>query len=114
MGVRKGVHFHPGPLDRGLPPPPTIETNQFGAAVSYIDSTLMPGESVIYRAKVHRIVYLKPILWSAVAAILALPAFGMPNANDEATGVRVVFYIFLAIAALTWLKAMAIHLGSEY
>jgi uncharacterized membrane protein YdbT with pleckstrin-like domain len=58
--------------------------------MNYIDKNLMVGESVLYRAKLHRIVFLKPIIW----LIAALFLFG----NGRPTAPFGMISIFIAIA----------------
>lgn len=46
--------------------------------MSYIDNNLMSGESVIYRTKLHWVVFMWPVIWLVIAIVM----FG--NSNDAA------------------------------
>jgi hypothetical protein len=38
--------------------------------MSYIEDNLMNGESILYRTKLHWVVFLWPVIWFIVAIIL--------------------------------------------
>lgn len=40
--------------------------------MSFIESHLMDGETVVYRTRMHGIVFLGPIIWLAIAVVIAL------------------------------------------
>ena len=63
--------------------------------MSYIDTNLMPGESVTYRAKLHWIVFLWPIFWFVVA--MALLSGGRQSAG--AGEVVILFAILTGIGS---------------
>ncbi len=44
--------------------------------MSYVDKTLLPGEAVEYRARVHWWIYLVPAFWSGLGLFLALGGGG--------------------------------------
>src|SRR5690348_13688638 len=72
--------------------------------MSYIDSNLLTGESVIYRARLHWIVFLWPIIWLIVAILL----FG---AGEGAAGLGVIALI-LFIA--TGIGSLVSYVTSEF
>jgi uncharacterized membrane protein YdbT with pleckstrin-like domain len=47
--------------------------------MSYVDDNLLPGESVMYRARLHRIVYAAPVVWIAVALSLLIAQAWLPG-----------------------------------
>jgi len=58
--------------------------------MSYIDSNLMSGESLIYRAKLHWIIFARPVIWLIVAVLL------LGSGGDAATAWG-GFFLLLAI-----------------
>ncbi|MFN3578396.1 MAG: PH domain-containing protein [Tabrizicola sp.] len=59
--------------------------------MSYVDSTLTQGEVVLYRAKVHWLQFVWPIL--VLAALLTLGSFDQPAV--------VIMFIFFLVAAVS-------------
>jgi uncharacterized membrane protein YdbT with pleckstrin-like domain len=43
--------------------------------MGYVDKNLLPGESVVYRAKLHWSFYLTPICWILLSLLLGIWAF---------------------------------------
>lgn len=73
---------------------------------AYVQSTLMPGETVVYEAKVHWAVYLKPAL---VALVGAMIMYRQPAAD----GGMLFGTIFLAAAAVLAVQAMIAQATTE-
>lgn len=63
--------------------------------MSYIDENLMAGESIIYRAKLHWIVFL----WTAIWFVIALFLFLGGKESAGAGGVCILISILTGIAA---------------
>jgi uncharacterized membrane protein YdbT with pleckstrin-like domain len=77
----------------------------FSETVSYVDRNLLSGERVIYRARLHRVLYTIPVL-------LALAAIGALFFQNE---VGYGFAIgFGALALISFIVAHVIWLSSEF
>ena len=72
--------------------------------MSYIDSNLLTGENVIYRAKLHWIVFLWPIIWF-ISAILLFSAGG------GAAGLGVIAFILFIV---TGIGSLVSYVTSEF
>jgi uncharacterized membrane protein YdbT with pleckstrin-like domain len=70
----------------------------------------MPGEQVIYRAKLHWIVFLLPIILGVVGVVLQFP--GLTNSDMQAVGCGGV--ILLLLAALSGVSAAISYTTSEF
>ena len=46
--------------------------------VSYIDDNLLPGEQVVYRARLHWIIFARPVLLLIVGVVLFIVVPGVP------------------------------------
>jgi uncharacterized membrane protein YdbT with pleckstrin-like domain len=82
----------------------------------YIDENLISGEHVTYRAKLHWILFLKPLLTSAVLATLAvlllyLAYDGNPNWSDLLTLIGIALIV---IAAVPLVSAMISRSSAEF
>ncbi len=73
--------------------------------MSYIEKNLMPGENIVYRAKLHWIVFLWPIIWLVVALLL------FSSGGDTANGFG---GLFILIAILTGIASFINYLTSEF
>lgn len=62
-----------------------------GGKMSYIEKNLMNGESILYRARLHWIVFLAPVAWFIIAIIF----FGR---DTDAAATAGVLFILIAIA----------------
>ena len=71
--------------------------------MSAIDRILNPSENVIQRARLHWIVFLKPVLF----AVIGLIVFSMPGNENlgQFSGIFFVFFVlpYTASVTLTWL-----------
>jgi len=72
--------------------------------MSYIDKNLMASETVLYRAKMHWIVFAWPVIWLVVA--IALFADG--------GGAAPIGVIFLVASIATGIVALITYLTSEF
>ena len=73
--------------------------------MSYIEENLMSGEKLLYRTKLHWIVFLWPIIWFFLA-FLSFISF--------ISGVVILGVIFLVIALVTGLSSLVTYLTSEF
>ena len=72
--------------------------------MNYIDSNLLTGENVVYRAKLHWIVFLWPVIWLIIAIVLF-------SSGEGAVGVGVIaFILFIA----TGIASLISYLTSEF
>jgi len=69
--------------------------------MSYVDENLLPGEKVVYRAHLHRIIYTGPLLLAIVGIALIVTAYMLewPLASLLAGGVIVVIAGIIALAS---------------
>jgi uncharacterized membrane protein YdbT with pleckstrin-like domain len=79
--------------------------------MGYIEQNLMPGEQVIYRAKLHWIVFLSPIILGLVGVVILLP--GLANSDMQALG-GCGGGILLLLAALSGVSAVISYTTSEF
>jgi uncharacterized membrane protein YdbT with pleckstrin-like domain len=70
--------------------------------MSYIESSLIPGERIVYLARLHWIVFL----WSAVFLILAFVGF--------ASGYESIGLVFLLISVFKGIFSLLDYLTSEF
>ncbi|MGB8657690.1 MAG: PH domain-containing protein [Candidatus Zixiibacteriota bacterium] len=72
--------------------------------MSYIEKNLMVGENIIYRAKLHWVVFLWPVIWF-VAAVLFFSGGGVTAAFGG---------VFIIIAILTGISSLINYSTSEF
>jgi uncharacterized membrane protein YdbT with pleckstrin-like domain len=70
--------------------------------MSYVDKSLIPGENVVYRTRLHWIVFAWPVLFTAVA--IAFLIYGYIHVGE----------VIVAIAALLWLARYFVYIASEF
>ena len=70
--------------------------------MSYVENNLMAGENIIYRAKLHKVVFLWPIIW-LVLAILFISG-----------GVDTIGFLFIIIAIMTGINSFINYSSSEF
>ncbi len=75
--------------------------------MGYIEKNLMDGETVIYEARQHWIIYWLP----ALLVIVAIVQFVIPTESDGLM-LQCCFALLLLLAALIW--AVNIHGGRKY
>jgi len=63
--------------------------------MSYIEKNLMTGENILYRAKLHWVVFLWPVIWLVVAIML----FSGGGRTAAVGGVFILIAILTGIAA---------------
>jgi uncharacterized membrane protein YdbT with pleckstrin-like domain len=84
--------------------------------VSYVDKHLQPGETVVYRTTVTWLVYLPAVVF-LVLAVAAYVAIAWLAPAEDAAQARVVAPLagglFLAVAAIAWLKGFLRRLSTE-
>ena len=72
--------------------------------MSYIDNNLMTGENVIYRTRLHWIVFIWPAIWFIVAMILF-----SGNGGSAAVGV-----LFILVALIASISSFISYITSEF
>ncbi len=72
--------------------------------MSFIDKTLLTNEQILYRAKMHPVIFLFPLFWTAVTTVLFA----------QNSVLRLLAFISGFIAILTWLTAFIRYQTSEY
>ena len=71
--------------------------------MSYVDSQLLSGETVVYRAHLHRLIFAWPVAFAAVS--LALLITGLWTSNPTLWQVSIALLVLAAVANLwTWLR----------
>jgi uncharacterized membrane protein YdbT with pleckstrin-like domain len=78
--------------------------------MGYVERNLMPGEQVTYRAKLHWIVFLSPIILGLVGVLILLP--GSTSSDMRALGW--CGGVLLLLAALGGLSAVMSYATSEF
>lgn len=74
--------------------------------MAYVEKHLLPGEEIVHRAHLHKIVYFPPVLIAIVLMIVAGVAF----AND--TPILAGIALILALIPLIW--AQIVYTSSEF
>ena len=72
--------------------------------MGYAEKVLQPGETIVYRARLHWIVYLAGIVLIVAAVILALAAVGLPGATVR-LGLMLAALIALFLGLFQMLRA---------
>jgi uncharacterized membrane protein YdbT with pleckstrin-like domain len=82
--------------------------------MGYVEQNLMPGEEVIYKAKLHWAMFLSPI-WPLILAVLAL-WYGFYINSDQ--DMKIVFVgvagLFFLSAIMNGLRALISFLTTEF
>lgn len=74
--------------------------------MSYVEQHLLPGEHIIHRARLHKIVYIVPV----IAALLMIAVAATAFANDQPA--LIVGALALALGPLIW--AQIVYTSSEF
>ncbi|HEY6220571.1 MAG TPA: PH domain-containing protein [Gemmatimonadaceae bacterium] len=75
--------------------------------MSYVDSQLLPGEAVVYRGRLHRLVFTFPAI---VAALMLIVLIASIKIRQE----LFVAALFAAIALVTFLWSWVLYSSSEF
>ena len=79
--------------------------------MSYVDQNLMPGEEVKYRAKLHWIIYVAPVLLGLLGLILLVSSAGNRGSPPAFT---IVCVLVLLVAGLMFLSRWITVITSEF
>ncbi|MEO0128550.1 MAG: PH domain-containing protein [candidate division WOR-3 bacterium] len=79
--------------------------------MSYIDDNLMSGEHIIYRAKLHWVVFGIPIIFAVIIAVITLVLF---FAGGDTIAMGYVFLFFLLIAIIWVVSSFISFKTSEF
>jgi len=79
--------------------------------MSYVDKSLVPGETVVYRTRLHWIVFLWPVLISALAIAMAIVYLLYGSAHE---GLRYMAEVLGAIAVVLWIARYFVYIASEF
>ena len=71
--------------------------------VSYVDRNLLAGERIVYRARLHRLMYTVPVLLLIAAIVLAV--FGGDIGFGWAIGVGALALVALLVTHIAWLSS---------
>jgi uncharacterized membrane protein YdbT with pleckstrin-like domain len=83
-----------------------------GAFMSYVEKHLLPGESIVYRAHLHWIIYLQAALIILVGILIAV--VGSKSASDSAPLSYIVATIFFIIGLLMFFSRWITDKTSEF
>lgn len=75
--------------------------------MSYIEKNLMDGENILYRAKLHWVVFLWPAIWFIVAILFFI-------SGTDTDAAVIAGYVFTAIAIVKAIEAFIIFSTSEF
>ena len=78
--------------------------------MSYVDQHLMAGERVVYRSKLHWILFAGPVVFTAFFLLLAIP----PLFSRELRAVSIVFLVLALVAGLVLLARYLLYRSSEF
>jgi uncharacterized membrane protein YdbT with pleckstrin-like domain len=78
--------------------------------VSYVESQLLSGETVIYRGHLHKLMFTIPVILGVVTVVSALGAL----AASAEIGVWLVVAGVFAVAATSWVMAWITYSTSEF
>jgi membrane protein YdbS with pleckstrin-like domain len=128
-GRVKGLFVQP-PLPAPAPapqiPPATLTQKPSQALVAsatpspkkqggYVDSNLLPNESVIYRGRLHWLFFLRPILWIAFAFLLFFMSSSFSEGDEDAgRGAIVVGVLLLLIGIVSAISHAITYKTSEF
>ena len=83
------------------------------AGLAYADKVLQPGETVVYRARLHWIIYLAGMVGVVAAMILALLAAALPVGEAARIGLMLASLIALFLGLFQMLRAWFKVAGAE-
>ena len=79
--------------------------------MSYIEKNLMNGEVIVYRGKLHWVIFIWPVIWAVVAALAFIN--GLAGANTSSVD-NMFGMLFLLIAAVTGISSWLTYTTSEF
>lgn len=71
--------------------------------MSYVDKNLLPNESVIYRTRLHWLIYLRPVILLAIGAALAVAADSRPDLDPLFLGAGIAAILGLLDFLWRWI-----------
>jgi uncharacterized membrane protein YdbT with pleckstrin-like domain len=71
--------------------------------MSYVDNHLMQGEQVLYRARIHWVVYMPGVVFFALAAFVQLQHY-VPNVPHVVPSVIALIGLFKILAAMVYVN----------
>lgn len=81
--------------------------------MGYAEKVLQPGETIVYRARLHWIVYLGGIVLVVAAVILALLAVALPGGDAVRLGLMLAALIALFLGLFQMLRAWFVVANTE-
>lgn len=78
--------------------------------MSYVDQNLMPQESIVYRTKLHWVIYLSSFVFFAISALIFIGTHG----HHHIKGGGHAALLFLAIGVVLFLIRMVKSNSSEF
>src|SRR6185312_1364283 len=67
--------------------------------MSYIDKVLQPGETLIYRTRLHWLIYLRAVVLALIAIACIAAGYYIGNGYQEAGLIAAGFFLVLALIA---------------
>ena len=71
--------------------------------MSYVAKNLLPNESIVYVTRLHWFIYLRPLLFLAIAACLAVAADSQPHLNPLFLGAGIAAVLGLLDFFWRWI-----------
>lgn len=78
--------------------------------MGYIDSNLLPGETVVYRARLHTIIFMPAVGFALLGALVLVIALGSPQLHALVW----VAALLLVVAVAIWLARYVKYRTSEF
>lgn len=72
--------------------------------MSFIDKTLLNNERILYRAKMHWVIFLFPVFWTVLTSILM----------TQPSILQLLAFVTAIVAVINWLTAFVSYQTSEY
>lgn len=83
--------------------------------MGYIENNLLTGETIIYKAKLHWILFAWPVIWLVLALCVFANASGASPASFASTyNVKPFAWILFVLALVTGLNAYITYVTSEF
>lgn len=81
--------------------------------MAFIDRNLMEGERVIYRSRLHRHIFIWPVVWFIAALVLLVYGSNMKDANTR-IGILAAGGFFMLIAVFMFVPRFIRYESSEF